>query len=109
MACTPLAVAPLGGPKYCGRFQPRLGARLAPRRASDWRLSASSPSVIDLAGNADDRDLAVGELEIVLGAFEMLGRELQRPSAAPPSRAALTALPATTAPRLAKVPAPQWN
>ena len=59
------------------------------------------------ARNADDRHLALADDEVLLGAFEMLGRDAQDLLAHDALAAALMALPATTAPRLAKVPAPQ--
>ena len=77
MACTPLAVAPRGGPKYCVDFQARLGAGLdrAAQRiglhrqlAERDRLAAARPTI---------ETCAVRELEVLLGAFEMLGREPQ--------------------------------
>ena len=61
-------IASIRGPARCRACTaPRIGLA----------LSASAPSVTALAGNADDRNLAVGDLQILLGAFEMLGRELQ--------------------------------
>ena len=76
MACTPLAVAPLGGPKYCVEFESRLGAGLH-RAAHRVGLERQLAELDRLARNADDRDLAVGDFKIFFGAFEMLRGELE--------------------------------
>ncbi len=77
MAWTPLAVAPLGGPKYCVEFQPRLGAGLD-RAAHRIGALGEFAEPDEFFGDADDRDLAVGEDEIVFRTFERLAGELQR-------------------------------
>ena len=76
MAWTPLAVAPLGGPKYCVDSSPGSVPGLH-RAAHRIGLERQLAELDRLAGNADDRDLAVGDFQILLGAFEMLGGELQ--------------------------------
>ena len=58
------------------RFEARLGAGTH-RAAHRIGLERQRAELDRLAGNADDRDLAVGDFQILLGAFEMLGGELE--------------------------------
>src|SRR5881275_1558440 len=107
IACTPFAVLPRSGPKYAvasspgsvpGRTAPRSGFALsasAPRatpRPESPRRCTRPPSSTRSAGAAPSSRLASSST-------------FSRTATA----AAWHALPATTAPRLAKVPVPQWN
>ena len=80
----------------------------APR--SGLAFAASSPSVIARSGTPAIATRPSVELEVALrrtrNARRRARRIFSRTATAPPRG---TALPATTAPRLAKVPAPQWN
>src|SRR5215470_11452331 len=74
MAWAPFAVVPLGGPKYCVDSSP---GSVPGRTAHRIGLERQRAELDRLAGNADDRNLAVGDLQVLFGAFEMLGGELE--------------------------------
>src|ERR1700730_11895002 len=76
MACTPLAVAPIGGPKYWVDSRPGSGAGLD-RAAHRVRPHGELAEPNRLARHARNRCLAVRDLDILLGAFEVLGRDAQ--------------------------------
>ena len=76
MAWTPLAVAPPAGPKYLVDFKAGLGAGLH-RAAHRIGLDGELAEAHRLAGDADDRHRAIGDHEVLLGAFEVLRGEPQ--------------------------------
>src|SRR5580704_13926280 len=101
IACTPLAVAPLGGPKY--RVDSRPGSVpgcTAPRIG--FAFIASSPSRMDLPGTPAIETLP-SAMSMSSSAHSKCSDASRRIFPRTALAASFTALPATTAPRLAKV------
>ena len=107
MACVPFAVVPYGGPKYEVASRPgSIPGATAPRRGLAAR--ARAPSSTETSGAPFTRATPSASSRSS-GSTSSASPAWRRIFSRTDWAAAWIAFPATTAPRLAKVPVPQWN